>query len=101
MYLTSHSRTPLEALTHACFSTASDVWSYGVCVWEVFSLGNVPWQGLGPLQIMDKLTEGDRLGRPERCPADVFELVMDCWAHKSQDRPSFAEVHKRLKLVSW
>lgn len=93
------SRTAPEAITRAEFSSASDVWSYAVTVWEVYSLGKVPWKGLGPIEIRDLLVEGERLGRPERCPGDVFMLVQSCWRNNPQERPSFAEIHKRIQQV--
>lgn len=93
-------RTALEALTQAKFSTASDVWSYGVTLWEIYSLGKTPWEGLSPIEIRDTLGEANRLGRPERCPPEVYRLMLCCWEKRPQDRPSFANIHQRIQEVS-
>ena len=84
----------------AKFSSASDVWSFGVSIWEIYSLGDIPWKGLDPMAIKDLLVEGERLGCPVRCPADIYELVQTCWRENPQVRPTFAEIHQKLQLVS-
>ena len=93
-------RTALEALTHAKFSTASDVWSYAVTLWEIYSLGRTPWEGLSPIAIRDNLAQGERLGRPERCPPEVYKLMLSCWERLAQDRPTFTDIHERIQTVS-
>ncbi len=94
------SRTALEALTRAKFSTASDVWSYGITLWEIYSLGRTPWEGLSPVEIRDKLESGDRLGRPERCSPKIYMIMLSCWEHVPQDRPNFATIVNKLEPVS-
>ena len=69
-------------------------------MWEVYSLGKVPWKGLSPIEIRDLIVGGERLGRPERCPSDVFRLVQTCWKDNPQDRPSFADIYNRIQQVS-
>lgn len=93
-------RTALEALTRAKFSTASDVWSYGIVLWEIYSLGKVPWDGLSPVEIRDLLLQGERLARPDRCPLDMYELMLDCWEPNPQDRPTFGVLVQRAEIVS-
>jgi len=91
--------TALEALSRAKFSSASDVWSYGVTLWEIYSLGRTPWEGLSPIEIRDVLMQGERLGRPERCPTDVYRVMQSCWEAQVKDRPTFAVVHQRIQTV--
>ena len=93
-------RTAPEAMTQAKFSPSSDVWSFGVALWEIYSLGKVPWKGLTPIEIRDVLLKGERLGRPERCPTDVYKLVQSCWKEDPLERPSFEQIYKKLQFVS-
>ena len=98
--LTRTHRTAPEALTKAKFSTASDVWSYGVVLWEIYSLGKIPWDRLSPIEIRDLLLRGERLGRPDRCPLDMYEAMLDCWEPTPQDRPTFGILVQRMETVS-
>ena len=93
-------RTAPEALTRAKFSTASDVWSYGVVLWEIYSLGKIPWDRLSPIEIRDLLLRGERLARPDRCPLDMYEMMLDCWDQTPQDRPTFGILVQRVETVS-
>lgn len=63
-------------------------------------MGNIPWKGLGPVEIRDILLDGERLGRPERCPADVFDLIQRCWQANPQDRPTFAQIYNQVQQVT-
>ena len=87
-------------MTNAEFSSASDVWSYGVSIWEIYSLGKTPWKGLGPVEIRDMIVEGERLGHPERCPNDMYDVMRACWKQDPQERPTFADIAKRVQQVS-
>ncbi|XP_067946990.1 activated CDC42 kinase 1-like [Watersipora subatra] len=79
-----------ESLKRRQFSHASDVWMYGVTLWEMFSYGGEPWLDLNGSQILEKLEKKERLARPDRCPSEFFELMMLCWSADPADRPSFA-----------
>ena len=92
-------RTALEALTHAKFSSASDVWSYAVTLWEIYSLGEIPWKGLNPIEIRDCLVRGERLGCPERCPREIYHVMTSSWEARPQDRPTFTSIYQTLKRV--
>jgi serine/threonine protein kinase len=89
--------TSIEALQSAKFSSASDVWSYAVTLWEIFSLGVIPWKGLTPIEIRDCLAGGERLGRPERCPREMYQVMTSCWEERPQDRPTFASLYQTLQ----
>ena len=93
-------RTAPEALTRAKFSTASDVWSYGVVLWEIYSLCKIPWDRLSPIEIRDLLLRGERLARPSRCPLDMYEVMLECWEPDPHERPTFTVLVQRLESVS-
>eukprot|EP01134_Creolimax_fragrantissima_P001774 CFRG1774T1 len=79
-----------EALKERKFSQASDVWSYGVTVWEIFSNANtVPYSGQNFYGILNFLTNGGRLTKPDGCPQEAYDLMKDCWEARPSDRPDF------------
>ncbi|XP_029471577.1 activated CDC42 kinase 1 isoform X2 [Rhinatrema bivittatum] len=79
-----------ESLKTRTFSHASDTWMFGVTLWEMFTYGQEPWIGLNGSQILHKIDkEGERLPRPEDCPQDIYNVMLQCWAHNPQDRPTF------------
>ncbi|XP_036782156.2 activated CDC42 kinase 1 isoform X2 [Manis pentadactyla] len=79
-----------ESLKTRTFSHASDTWMFGVTLWEMFTYGQEPWIGLNGSQILHKIDkEGERLPRPEDCPQDIYNVMVQCWAHKPEDRPTF------------
>ncbi|XP_032003588.1 activated CDC42 kinase 1-like isoform X3 [Hylobates moloch] len=78
-----------ESLKTRTFSHASDTWMFGVTLWEMFTYGQEPWIGLNGSQILHKIDkEGERLPRPEDCPQDIYNVMVQCWAHKPEDRPT-------------
>ncbi|CAL1527231.1 unnamed protein product, partial [Lymnaea stagnalis] len=89
-----------ESLKSRQFSHASDAWMFGVTLWEMFTYGQEPWLGLNGSQILHKIdVENERLPKPSDCPSDIYQLMMHCWAHKPQDRPSFAALKDFLSEV--
>eukprot|EP01114_Cavostelium_apophysatum_P001543 TRINITY_DN1133_c0_g1_i3.p1 TRINITY_DN1133_c0_g1~~TRINITY_DN1133_c0_g1_i3.p1 ORF type:complete len:1385 (+),score=262.55 TRINITY_DN1133_c0_g1_i3:75-4229(+) len=82
------------------FSTASDVWAFGVTLWELYSSAEMPYKGMNNKQAADQVKEGYRLPKPEECPDEIYELMTRCWAAKPEDRPSFAKIHSILKEAS-
>ncbi|XP_077539895.1 activated Cdc42 kinase isoform X2 [Haemaphysalis longicornis] len=79
-----------ESLKSRHFSHASDAWMFGVTLWELFSFGQEPWVGLSGAQILRHIDQlGERLPPPEACPGDVYQLLLQCWAHAPADRPTF------------
>ncbi|XP_064928917.1 activated CDC42 kinase 1 isoform X5 [Columba livia] len=86
-----------ESLKTRTFSHASDTWMFGVTLWEMFTYGQEPWIGLNGSQILHKIDkEGERLPRPEDCPQDVYNVMLQCWAHKPEDRPTFVALRDFL-----
>ncbi|XP_058495173.1 activated CDC42 kinase 1 isoform X2 [Solea solea] len=79
-----------ESLKSRTFSHASDTWMFGVTLWEMFTHGQEPWLGLNGSQILHKVdVEAERLCKPEDCPQDVYNVMLQCWSPKPDDRPTF------------
>ncbi|XP_025896337.1 tyrosine-protein kinase Fes/Fps isoform X4 [Nothoprocta perdicaria] len=88
--------TAPEALNYGRYSSESDVWSFGVLLWEAFSLGAVPYANLSNQQTREAVEQGVRLERPEHCPEDVYRLMQRCWEYEPRRRPGFSALHQEL-----
>ncbi|KAB5579379.1 hypothetical protein PHYPO_G00194380 [Pangasianodon hypophthalmus] len=94
----AHRRIPFawcapESLRVGFFSHASDVWMYGVTLWEMFTYCEEPWLGLSARQILFRVErEGERLPRPSDCPQELYSVMRKCWACNPTDRPTFAQL---------
>lgn len=78
-----------ECILFGTFSHASDVWSFGVTIWEMYTFGETPYDEMGQQDLVSFLEAGHRLSCPENCPAKVFEIMHNCWNHNARDRPTF------------
>ncbi|XP_061550791.1 activated CDC42 kinase 1-like isoform X10 [Phycodurus eques] len=86
-----------ESLKTRTFSHATDTWMFGVTLWEMFTHGQEPWLGLNGSQILHKIDkESERLPKPEDCPRDIYNVMLQCWAPKSEDRPTFVALREFL-----
>ncbi|XP_018045384.1 PREDICTED: tyrosine-protein kinase PR2 isoform X2 [Atta colombica] len=83
-----------ECISYLKFTSASDVWAYGVTLYEMFSYGFQPWAALTGHQILEAIDEPNfqRLEQPECCPKDYFTLMQQCWQHEPSKRPKFSEL---------
>ncbi|XP_072305939.1 protein-tyrosine kinase 2-beta-like [Eucyclogobius newberryi] len=93
-YKASVSRMPIkwmapESINFRRFTSASDVWMFGVCVWQVFSLAQQPFFWLENGQVINQLESGVRLPKPDMCSQDLYLLLTDCWAYEPHRRPTF------------
>ena len=86
------------------FSAKTDVWAFGVTMWEIFMLAKErPYSEMEDLEVVDDATEKEErtlLQQPEHCPDDVFEVMMKCWASDPKDRATFEELHAALSHLS-
>uniref|UniRef100_A0A9L0INT3 Protein tyrosine kinase 7 (inactive) n=1 Tax=Equus asinus TaxID=9793 RepID=A0A9L0INT3_EQUAS len=86
-----------EAILESDFSTKSDVWAFGVLMWEVFTHGEMPHGGQADDEVLADLQAGKaRLPQPEGCPSKLYRLMQRCWALSPKDRPSFSEIANTL-----
>ncbi|KAM3610116.1 uncharacterized protein V6R79_025621 [Siganus canaliculatus] len=86
-----------ESLKDGVFTTMSDVWSFGVVLWEIATLAEQPYQGMSNEQVLRFVMEGGLLDKPENCPDMLFELMRMCWQYNPKMRPSFLEIISSIK----
>ncbi|KAM5177364.1 tyrosine-protein kinase Fes/Fps isoform 3-T4 [Callospermophilus lateralis] len=91
--------TAPEALNYGRYSSESDVWSFGILLWETFSLGASPYPNLSNQQTREFVETGGRLPCPELCPDAVFRLMEQCWAYEPGQRPSFSTIYQELQSI--
>ncbi|CAB3407911.1 unnamed protein product [Caenorhabditis bovis] len=92
--------TAPEALRHSQFSTKSDVWSFGILLWEIFSFGRVPYPRIPIQDVVRHIEKGYRMEAPEGCPPEVMKIMNETWALQPQDRPSFGQVLQKLTTIA-
>ncbi|KAI4499803.1 hypothetical protein M0802_005059 [Mischocyttarus mexicanus] len=81
-----------ESLYDNIFSVKSDIWSFGVLIWEIVTLGSTPYPGLAAAEVMRRIKEGYRLDRPEHCKRELYNIMYYCWDKDPACRPSFTEL---------
>ncbi|XP_055353310.1 platelet-derived growth factor receptor beta-like [Paramacrobiotus metropolitanus] len=95
---------PPEAIANRIFSNKSDVWSFGVVMWEAFSLGKLPYGDSDIMrqsisEFITSLKNGLRLEKPKFCPSAIYNLMLQCWKFSPDDRTDFAKLTLALRLV--
>uniref|UniRef100_A0A3Q3KP55 receptor protein-tyrosine kinase n=1 Tax=Monopterus albus TaxID=43700 RepID=A0A3Q3KP55_MONAL len=92
--------TAPEAIAYRKFTTASDVWSYGIVMWEVVSYGERPYWDMNNQDVIKAIEEGYRLPAPMDCPVVLHQLMLDCWERERAERPTFSQILNMLdKLI--
>ncbi|PIO31668.1 hypothetical protein AB205_0128710 [Aquarana catesbeiana] len=82
----------LESILHRIYTHQSDVWSYGVTVWELMTFGTKPYDGIPASEISTILEKGERLPQPPICTIDVYMIMVKCWMIDAESRPKFREL---------
>ncbi|CAM4515813.1 epidermal growth factor receptor isoform X2 [Caretta caretta] len=82
----------LESILHRIYTHQSDVWSYGVTVWELMTFGSKPYDGIPASEISSVLEKGERLPQPPICTIDVYMIMVKCWMIDADSRPKFREL---------
>nr|XP_033785036.1 tyrosine-protein kinase Fer [Geotrypetes seraphini]XP_033785037.1 tyrosine-protein kinase Fer [Geotrypetes seraphini] len=91
--------TAPEALNYGRYSSESDVWSFGILLWETFSLGICPYPGMTNQQAREQVEKGYRMSAPQKCPEEIFKIMLRCWEYKPENRPKFCEMQKELAAI--
>lgn len=91
--------TAPEALRQSKFSNKSDMWSFGILLWEIYSFGRVPYPRIPLSDVVKHVEKGYRMEAPEGCPPEVYEMMRISWDLDPSRRPSFEEVLKRLEPI--
>ncbi|XP_071819474.1 uncharacterized protein [Apostichopus japonicus] len=86
----------LETIFSGICSLKSDVWSFGVVLHEIFTLGGSPYPGMALRFLVNKLREGYRMEKAEHCPDDIYQLMLRCWQEDPADRPKFVDLSEEL-----
>uniref|UniRef100_A0AAY4EBY2 Tyrosine-protein kinase n=1 Tax=Denticeps clupeoides TaxID=299321 RepID=A0AAY4EBY2_9TELE len=84
--------TAPEAISHGRFSSKSDVWSFGVLLYEIYTYGKCPYPGYSNNQVFPLITTGYRMPAPPTCPADIYQIMLVCWSACPEERPDFSEL---------
>ncbi|KAM8869377.1 high affinity nerve growth factor receptor [Spinachia spinachia] len=87
---------PPESIMYRKFTTESDIWSFGVVLWEIFTCGKQPWYQLSNSEAIECITQGRELERPRTCPKEVHLLMQGCWQREPQQRMVIKDLHGRL-----
>ncbi|XP_051880241.1 ephrin type-A receptor 7 isoform X3 [Pristis pectinata] len=97
VYTTTGGKIPVrwtapEAIQYRKFTSASDVWSYGIVMWEVMSYGERPYWDMSNQDVIKAIEEGYRLPAPMDCPPGLHQLMLDCWQQERSERPKFDQI---------
>ncbi|NXY01293.1 ROS1 kinase, partial [Pteruthius melanotis] len=88
-----------ESLIDGVFTSRSDVWAFGVLVWETLTLGQQPYPGFSNTEVLHHVRSGGRLESPNNCPDDLCDLMTRCWSHDPHNRPTFSYIHDKLQEI--
>ncbi|XP_030060839.1 proto-oncogene tyrosine-protein kinase receptor Ret [Microcaecilia unicolor] len=89
----------IESLFDHIYTTQSDVWSFGVLLWEIVTLGGNPYPGIAPERLFNLLKTGYRMEKPENCSEEMYNLMLRCWKQEPDKRPTFGEISKELEKL--
>ncbi|TMS12056.1 Protein-tyrosine kinase 2-beta [Larimichthys crocea] len=103
-YKASVTRLPIkwmapESINFRRFTTASDVWMFAVCMWEIMSFGQQPFFWLENRDVINQLEQGIRLPKPDNCPPALYSLMTRCWSYDHRERPNFTELVVKISDV--
>ncbi|GAU93147.1 hypothetical protein RvY_05131 [Ramazzottius varieornatus] len=91
--------TAPEALKHNQFSNKSDMWSFGILLWEIYSFGRVPYQRIPLGDVVKHIEKGYRMEAPEGCPPEIYDMIRAAWEPVPEARPTFNDLSSRLESL--
>ncbi|KAI0984208.1 hypothetical protein GJ496_006160 [Pomphorhynchus laevis] len=103
-YKISKGRLPIrwmapESINFRRFTHSSDVWMFGVCIWEILSKGKKPFSQLSNSSVILKIESGEKLQKPDNCPDKIYQIMKKCWEYEPSARPTFAELRCELRSI--
>lgn len=90
-----------ECMNFHKFSSKSDVWSFGVTMWEAFSFGGKPYKKMKGPEVIAFIANGNRMECPSGCPEQMYDLMKDCWTYEQEDRPGFVKVEEQMRTYHY
>ncbi|XP_026474118.1 tyrosine-protein kinase receptor torso-like isoform X2 [Ctenocephalides felis] len=85
-----------ESLKHQIYTSSSDVWSFGILLWEIMTLGATPYPAIPTATLLEILCSGYRMGRPIKCSIELYSIMLACWNFKPNQRPTFSSIRSAL-----
>ncbi|XP_022786878.1 platelet-derived growth factor receptor alpha-like isoform X2 [Stylophora pistillata] len=89
--------TAPEALCHGSYTSKSDVWSFGVVLWEMATMGGIPYPGISNKELYKLLKTGYRMEKPDMCSDEIYNLILECWKEDPSERPTFRDLIPTLE----
>ncbi|XP_056422342.1 tyrosine-protein kinase FRK [Hyla sarda] len=89
--------TAPEAIRSNKFTVKSDVWAFGILLFEISTYGKMPYPGMNGRQALEKLEQGYRIPKPFNCPQDLYNIMLECWNANPENRPTFETLQWRLE----
>nr|XP_018913986.1 PREDICTED: tyrosine-protein kinase transmembrane receptor Ror2 isoform X1 [Bemisia tabaci] len=90
---------PLESILYNKYTIESDIWAFGVCLWEIFSFALQPYYGMTHEEVVKYIKDGRVLNCPDHTPQPVYDLMVMCWNRKPFERPSFRSISQTLEII--
>ncbi|XP_038069022.1 angiopoietin-1 receptor-like [Patiria miniata] len=87
----------IESLTRRVYKSKSDVWSFGILLWEIVTYGSTPYPGIESKSLAQRLLDGYRMPKPENCADEIYDVMLKCWQEQPSKRPSFRKLVEILE----
>ncbi|XP_038066664.1 angiopoietin-1 receptor-like [Patiria miniata] len=87
----------IESLTRRVYKSKSDVWSFGILLWEIVTYGSTPYPGIESKSLAQRLLDGYRMPKPENCADEIYDVMLKCWQEQPSNRPSFRKLVEILE----
>eukprot|EP00794_Sanderia_malayensis_P005298 gene5298-5967_t len=89
----------IEALFDRVYTTQSDVWAYGILLWEIYTLGGSPYPSIPVEKLFSLLKSGYRMRKPQGCPPEIYEIMAECWFENANSRPTFKNLLAKFENI--